>query len=338
LQENNNICASVVIPVYNGANIIEPCLRAISQQKFSKNYEIIVVDDGSNDETALLVKQFRNVRLIMQPNSGPAAARNNGVKQAKGEIIVFMDADCVAKREFLQEIVKPFKNGNIAGVQGSYKTRQKEIIARITQLEIEERYEKMKKRIYIDHIGSYAAAYRRNIFLGEAGFDTSFPKASGEDTEFSYRLSSKGHKLQFNPNAVVEHTHPSTLLQYLKVNFVRGFFRIGVYKKHTWKIVDDSYSSRLLKLQIIFFLPTLIALGFYFYALSNPALATHLPGIGVALIAGGFFVMLPIVRFVVLNILKDSVASLAYLAIGLFRVAALSLGVWKGFFSRGMEK
>ena len=338
MQSKNKPYISVVIPVYNGRKSIEGCLRAILNQKIEQAYEVIVVDDGSKDETAALVKQFKNVRLIQQSNAGPAKARNQGAEHSHGEIIVFMDADCVAERHFLREMVKAFSNKEISGVQGSYKTGQKELIARITQLEIEERYEKMKKRKYIDHIGSYAAAYRKELFLGEGGFDTSFPKASGEDTEFSYRLVKKGHKLLFNPNAVVGHTHPASLWHYLKVNRVRGFYRIGVYRKHTWKIVDDSYSSKLLKLQFIFFLPTLFGLLLYFYVLFTPAYFSHLPAIGIAVVFGGFFVLLPITRFTKSNISKDALASITYLGVGILRIAALSVGIWSGVLSGGLKK
>ena len=84
---------SVVIPVYNGAATIERALKSVFAQSFT-DFEVVVVDDGSTDHSRAIVKQYGNrVRLIEQPNSGQAAARNNGVRHSSGEFIAFLDAD-----------------------------------------------------------------------------------------------------------------------------------------------------------------------------------------------------------------------------------------------------
>ena len=88
--------ASIVIPVKNGANCVLNCLHAIYSQDFKGELEVIVVDDGSTDNTAAIVSgKFPKALLLRQKPLGPAAARNNGAKRAKNEIIVFTDADCV---------------------------------------------------------------------------------------------------------------------------------------------------------------------------------------------------------------------------------------------------
>ena len=86
---------SVIIPVYNGEGTIAECLEALASQDMPRReFEVIVVDDGSTDGTAAIVKQF-DVKYIHQENTGPATARNVGVKNAQGKIVVFTDADCV---------------------------------------------------------------------------------------------------------------------------------------------------------------------------------------------------------------------------------------------------
>ena len=243
---------SVIIPAFNSSSTISSCIESVLKQGF-KDFEIIVVNDGSTDETEKIVKKFSGVRLLSQENRGPAAARNLGASKAKGEIVAFIDADCIASEDWLDEVVKTFEDKEVAGVQGSYKCNQKELIARFIQVEIENRYKKMLKASKLDWIGSYSAAYMREVFLREAGYDEKFRKASGEDPELSFKLSKKGYKLVFNQNAVVYHSHPTALWKYLKSKFQHAFWRVRLYSKHREKIVQDSYTPQVIKLQIAMF-------------------------------------------------------------------------------------
>lgn len=243
---------SVIIPSFNSEKTIEKTIQSILTQKTKEKIELIIVDDASTDNTISEIKKFKNIILIQQKkNSGPAKARNLGAKKAKGEIIVFIDSDCVPEKNWLEEMVKPFENPEVVGVQGAYKTKQKSVTAKFVQIEIEDRYDLMKKKDFIDFIGSYSAGYRKKTFLEFKGFNESFPIASGEDPELSYRMEKKGLKLKFNPNAVVYHFHPESLMKYLKTKFFRGYWRILIYKHHKSKMFKDSYTPQILKFQII---------------------------------------------------------------------------------------
>ncbi len=240
---------SIIIPTYNGEKVIKKCLDSLLDQTYGGDYEIIVVDDGSIDKTIELVREYP-VRLLTQRHSGPATARNLGAKNAEGDILLFIDSDCVAEKDWIDEMIKPLEDQEIVGVQGRYKTKQVGIMARFAQYEIEERYERMVKRGYIDFIGSYSAAYRKDIFLDQGGFDESFLIASGEDLDLSFGLASKGHKMIYNQQAIVYHTHPESISQYLKQKFYRAYWRIPVYKKNYKKTIDESYTPQMLKVQI----------------------------------------------------------------------------------------
>lgn len=249
--------ASVIIPVFNEEKTIFQTLESLKNQSF-KDFETIVVDDGSTDSTKKIVKKF-NIRLISQENKGPAAARNNGARNAGGEIIVFLDADCIASETWLEEMLKPFEDKKVAGVQGAYRSDQKNLVARFTQIEIEDRYDRLeKKKKNLDWIGSYSAAYRKKIFLKENGFDEDFPKASGEDPELSFKIAKTGFKLVFNKNAVVNHIHETSLVKYLKTKFYRAYWRVLLYSKHAGKIVGDSYTPQGLKAQIFIVFSALV--------------------------------------------------------------------------------
>ena len=243
---------SVIIPAYNSEKTITSCLEsAVSQNLPKDNYDVTLIDDGSTDKTQAIAREFA-VNVVPQKNQGPAAARNNGAVLAKGDILIFTDSDCELEPEFIKKITEPIvKNPEIVGVQGSYKTKQKEFIARFVQVEIETRYQKMAKKRFTDFIGTYAAAYRKDVFHTFGGFDTGFPLASGEDAEFSYKLQSSGCKMVFEPQACVYHLHPSTLKSYLKIKFFRGYWRIRLYKKHPTKTIHDSYTPQSLKFQVL---------------------------------------------------------------------------------------
>ena len=242
---------SVIIPAYNAENVITSCLLSLQKQSLdNKCFEVLVVDDGSTDRT-IQKTQSMGVRVICQSNSGPASARNRGAIEASGEILVFTDADCELERDFLQNICRPIQeNSNIAGVQGRYLTKQKEIIARFAQYEIEERYQIYEKKSYIRMIGTYAAAYRKDVFLDNGMFDTSFPIASGEDFAFSGKLASQGYKMIFVPEAICYHQHPDTLSGYFKQKYFRAYWRNLLYKNNSNIMIKDDYTPQMLKLQV----------------------------------------------------------------------------------------
>lgn len=283
---------SVIVPVYNGAATITYCLDAIAQQSISVDrYEIIVVDDGSTDSTYDVVAHWRQrhphlcCQQLRQPNTGPAAARNNGAQVAQAPILLFTDADCRPCAIWLETLVSVFTaDPTISAVMGSYTSEQSAPAARFAQLEFEERYVGMQARATIDVVATYSAAFRRDVFLKAQGFDISFPKANNEDVEFSYRLSQQGYRMVFAPAARVTHPHVPTWWGYAKVKFGRGFWRTIVYKRYPAKAIKDSYTPQILKLQIVLaplcLLGILWALGqrtFTGLLLCLPFLLTTLP-------------------------------------------------------------
>jgi len=243
---------SIIIPAYNSEKTIGKTIEALVKQSYSRrNYEIIVIDDGSIDRTVGIVGKFKNVRLIKQKHKGPATARNLGAKHAKGSIILFTDADCIPDKNWIKNMVEPFKNKKIVGVSGTYRTFNKDrLIARFEGYEIAERHKSMKKEKNIDFIGTFSAGYKKDIFLKFGGFDESFPTASGEDPELSFKLSKAGLNMIFQPKAFVYHRHPDTLWKFLRQKFWRAYWRVFLYKKHTDKIFRHSYTPKSFYVEI----------------------------------------------------------------------------------------
>jgi len=240
--------ASVIIPAFNSEKTLSECLNALKNQS-TRPLETIVIDDGSNDQTLETARKL-GAKVLAQRHAGPAAARNRGARHANGEILLFTDADCVPDKNWVREMLLPFQDSKISGAQGRYTTSQKALLARFSQFEIGQRYVRLSQRKYIDFIGTYSAAYRRGVFLKFKGFDESFPKASGEDPEFSFRLAKAGHKMVFSPKALVSHQHPDTLKKYLRQKFGRARWRIPLYRKHPGKMAREAYTPQGLKMQI----------------------------------------------------------------------------------------
>lgn len=100
---------SIIIPVYNTAKYLEKCLNSIFKQKFS-SFEVICIDDGSNDNSIEIIKKYNNVLLLKQNNSGSGYARNEGLKIAKGEYVLFIDSDDWVNIDYLNKINNSLKN------------------------------------------------------------------------------------------------------------------------------------------------------------------------------------------------------------------------------------
>lgn len=268
---------SVIVPSHNSEKTISKTIKSLLNQDYKGKYEIIVVDK-STDKTPVIVSKFP-VKLIKQKSKGVSAARNLGVKKAKGKIVAFIDSDCIAPKNWLTNLLKPFSDKSVVAVSGTYKTKNKEsLIARFVGYEIEQRHERMKNLETIDFVGGFNCAYKKNIFLKFSGFDTTF--AQSEDGELSYRVSKAGNKIRFNPSAYVYHYHPETLIKFLKQRFWHAYWRVLVYRKHKDKMLGDSYTSRsifiekaligitslLLFLGLLNFIPLLYGLIFFLFS------------------------------------------------------------------------
>jgi glycosyltransferase involved in cell wall biosynthesis len=242
---------SVVIPARNAAALLPACLAALYGQTMPASaFEVIVVDDGSTDNTANVARAHGAI-CLSQPHQGPAAARNHGARQARGRVLAFLDADCRAEPDWLEAMVTALYAGaasGVAGVQGLYATDQKSLVARFAQAEFEDRYDRMRAHASIDLVATYSAAYRRDVFLAAGGFDERFPKADNEDTELSYRLLARGHTLALAPRAVVRHRHPASLAAYLGLKRRRGYWRTQVYRLYPGKALKDRYTTLPVKL------------------------------------------------------------------------------------------
>jgi GT2 family glycosyltransferase len=250
---DTKMSASVIIPTYNGASRIGRCLDSLEKQTAGCGVEIIVVNDGSTDNTVEVISnRHPRVRLLSQNNSGPAAARNRGASEAKGSIILFTDDDCEPAPGWLEAMLQPFRDQEVVGAKGVYRSRQPQVMARFVQAEYEDKYRIMAQYANIDFIDTYSAAFRRNKFEEMNGYDTEFPVACAEDIELSYRMAARGWKMVFVPDAIVYHQHPDSFLGYVRKKFKFAFWRVLAVRKNPHKAIKDTHTPQLMKLQMVF--------------------------------------------------------------------------------------
>lgn len=259
-RSEQKVLYSVIVPAYQAVGVVGDCVAALNRQTLSRDaYEILIVDDGSTDATAAAAERAGADRVVrLAQNSGPAAARNAGIAEARGEIVLFTDADCAPSPEWLALMTAPFADPQVMGTKGTYRTGQRALSARLVQLEFEIRYERMRPLPSIDFVDTYAAAYRRALLLEYGSFDTAFPIPSAEDVDLSFRLAKAGHRLLFVPDAWVAHRHPTSLWAYLMRKARFGYWRALLYVRYPEKIAGDTHTDPALKSQ--FALAALIGL------------------------------------------------------------------------------
>ncbi len=242
--------ASVIIPAYNAAQTITACVRALQEQTLPREqYEIVVVDDGSTDETAVLA-QTAGATVLQPGKSGKSGSRNAGAAAASGDILLFTDADCEPQPDWITQMITPFAlDSAVVGVKGAYLSRQTGWVARFTQVEVEERYDLMRQQTAINFVDTYAAAYRRTVFLQNGGFDTTLPEV--EDQDLSFRLAARGYKMVFAPDARVWHQHITSARRYFQRKFVIAEWKVLMVHRYPQRLWSDSRTPQLLKLQMV---------------------------------------------------------------------------------------
>ena len=232
---------SVVIPAYNAQQTIaEAVEQSVAQAKGPMEVEVVVVDDGSTDDTAEVAESV-GARVIRQKNLGPASARNKGWESASGNLICFTDADCIPRAGWLENLLDGFTDLQVGAVAGSYEVANtRSWLARWVHQEIMERHKRMPP--FIRAFGSYNVAIPRHVLQATGGFDPVYRRASGEDNDLSYRIIKKGWRIAFRPQAKVAHHHPERVWKYLLEQYRHGFWRAKLYKAHPDMTGGDDYT------------------------------------------------------------------------------------------------
>ncbi|GAB4257112.1 MAG: hypothetical protein Kow0092_03700 [Deferrisomatales bacterium] len=241
--------ASVLVPCYNGASTVARLLEALAAQDTARPFEVIVVDDGSTDRTPSVLAEWAEahpdfpLQVLRQDNAGPAAARNRAAREARGRWLLFTDADCAPRPDWIETTVSCLEaNPDAGAVGGSYDIANAHSpLARLIHAEILWRHSRMGPRIRF--AGSYNLGIDRELFLSLGGFSTRYRTASGEDNDLSYRILKAGRAIAFCPASRVAHHHTERLGQYLKEQYRHGKWRALLYRRHPDMMRGDDYTG-----------------------------------------------------------------------------------------------
>jgi glycosyltransferase involved in cell wall biosynthesis len=232
---------SVVIPTYNRLPILEKCLRALERQQLEapiSAYEVVVVDDGSTDDTVPWLLRnsasFPHVRLVQQDHGGPAEGRNRGVDHARGDVIVFIDSDLVVTDSFLIEHARRLAS--------TWQQRGDRLCftygAVINTANFDDPTSEPHKLSDLSwaYFATGNVAIDRQVLERSGLFDTRFRLYGWEDLELGERLRRMGVVLVRCPEAVGYHWHPPLSLEQvprlIAVEGERAKMGLVFYRKH----------------------------------------------------------------------------------------------------------
>lgn len=230
---------SIIIPVKNRPDDIKDCLSSLMElDYFREKMEIIVVDDGSNDETAKRAKEFGVTVISNDKSKGPAFSRNEGAKIAQGEILAFVDSDCIASANWLQEIIPFFSLDGLAAIGGFVESYFRTTLV--------DRYEEafsslnMGSRIIFEadtnsnfYVPSCNFFIKKDVFREVGGFKPGMHL--GEDVDLTWRIRDNGYALMYLPFGSVQHKHRNILRKMLKRRFEYGTSESDLYLNHPKK-------------------------------------------------------------------------------------------------------
>jgi glycosyltransferase involved in cell wall biosynthesis len=209
---------SVIIPVHNGGANFGQCLDALQRVEYA-DYEIIVVDDASTDDSVAMARLLGCRVLSLPHRSGPATARNAGAREADGEILFFIDADIVVSPNALSVVNDALGDEGVDAVVGllaKASTFQRPSSA-YENLYMHYMYTKFRESIPIFYTS--AAAIRRHVFERVGGFDEQYTSPSIEDMAYGRYLLEHGCVVRLEPRLAVTHKKEFTFIQLLRVNF-----------------------------------------------------------------------------------------------------------------------
>jgi len=240
---------SVIVPTYNRSQFLKKVLDSLLSQTLEKpDYEIIVVDDGSKDNTLSFLNSVNtqcNFRFERQENTGLSAARNHGASFAKGEILLFIDDDIVASPDLIKEhLLSHSSNNKTKAIIGSIKTDRgilNEPMASFFEYSFRSEYQRMvmyPETVDSNDVRGGNLSISKDIFLDLGMFDEEFGRIANEDGEFAYRFEKKGGCFIFNPNAIGYHLYQKGFKESLNKAYDQGRAVVLMQKKHPesiWK-------------------------------------------------------------------------------------------------------
>ena len=225
------IKVSIILPIYNASRTIVDCLKSAMNQDY-QDYELIIVDDDSSDDTLSIIKKFKDNRIRMfknKENRGPGFTRNVAIKKSRGNIVLLLDSDTVVPESWISKHVNEQKNADIIGgsIFGVHKTVSGEadsFCSHFTSIP-------NAKRRYLKkfHMPTNNLSIKKNVFDKIGYFREDFKNS--EDAEFFSRVLNANIKVLFAPDILVNHLDREGLKNFLKHQYSWGVDFVKLRKK-----------------------------------------------------------------------------------------------------------
>jgi glycosyltransferase involved in cell wall biosynthesis len=228
---------SIIIPVYNRPQEVKELFQSLTEQT-CKDFEVIVVEDGSEIACDSICESYRNrlnLKYFFKENSGPGQSRNYGCQQAGGTYFIFLDSDCILPLKYVEIVQNALTNNPVDAFGGpdsahpDFSILQKAINYSMTSFfttgGIRGKSEKMDKF----YPRSFNMGFSKTVFETTQGFSK---MRFGEDIDMSIRILKSGFKTKLFKDAFVYHKRRSTVKQFYKQVFNSGIARINLYTKH----------------------------------------------------------------------------------------------------------
>lgn len=304
---------SFIIPVYNRPDEVDELLTSLSAQTL-KDFEVVVVEDGSSVPCADVVKKYElrmDVRYFNKPNSGPGQTRNFGVEHARGEYMLILDSDVVLPESYLAAVDEELQANDCDAFGGpdraheSFTKMQKAINYAMTSFFTTGGIRGGKKKLDKFYPRSFNMGVKRSVYMALEGFSK---MRFGEDIDFSTRIFKGGYRCRLFPAAWVWHKRRTDLRKFFKQVHNSGIARINLTKRHPGT------------LKPVHLLPAVFTVGCaLLVVLAAAAAVTGCPH--------WWAMLLPFVLFAVL-ILTDATLQNGSFGVGLRAVAAAYIQLW----------
>jgi len=239
---------SVIVPNHNGSSTIGACLEAV-QGSGHKDFEAIIVDDCSSDGSAEIISRFPFRLIKLSEHGGASRARNEGAAAASGEILFFIDADCVLFSDTLEKVETAFRQDPGTVIGGSYAPTAHDDTFFSTFQSIFINYSELRKK-EPDYIASHAMVVSRELFMNSGGFPEDFMPII-EDVEFSHRLRRNGIKLIMDSNILVRHIFNFNIFRSLKNAYRKSRYWTAYLLDNKGILSDSGTASVELKFSVL---------------------------------------------------------------------------------------
>jgi glycosyltransferase involved in cell wall biosynthesis len=239
----------------NAGKFIGRCLEAITAEMKPED-EIIVVDNGSTDDSVAIVGRFENANILHFPEAAIGHLRNHGAEHSKGDILAFIDADCLISPGWRGKVISILEAGEIAATGSRYG-----IPENATWIEKAWFSQKIKKTSPAKYINSGNFAIKRDVFMKINGFDEKL--ITGEDTELGLRINKKGYTIMEDPEIECIHLgNPKTLKDFYRKQKWHAMGMMGTFRHSFWDkplLMTLAFLSSILAFLVMF--PWLIKKG-----------------------------------------------------------------------------